>query len=123
MLNTYEIAGCRKDEEQYTGIDTPYPTQGALGSKCWILIQQNDRKDEEFFKRDWTSYSQGFGDASGNFWIGNKHLHQMTKLLNKGLQFATHLCGCILFSRLKVDRNCTVCRFSFCDTPSASTKD
>ena len=85
MLNTYEIAGCRKDEEHDNGIDTSDPTQGSVGSECWILIQQNDCKDEKFFNRSWTSYSQGFGDASGNFWIGNKHLHQMTQVLNAGL--------------------------------------
>ena len=100
MLNTYEIAGCHKDEKLYNGIDTSNPTQGSLDSKCWILIQQNDCNKRKFFKRDWNSYSRGFGDASGNFWIGNKHLHQMTQVFNKGLQ-SPHICIDISLVRIK----------------------
>jgi len=55
------------------------------GSKCWILVQRNDGNDDEFFARDWHNYSHGFGNASGNFWIGNQHLHQLTQILNSGL--------------------------------------
>jgi len=51
-------------------------------------MQTNDGSNHLFFNRTWSIYREGFGDASGNFWIGNKHLYQMTQLLYKGLQFA-----------------------------------
>jgi len=74
-----EIPGCDKDPEQLV-------IAGSLsaGSKCWILIQQNDGMDDSFFDRDWHDYSHGFGDAAGNFWLGNHHLHQLTQILNSG---------------------------------------
>jgi len=87
MLNAFEIAGCKEDVEDLSTTDASNPTQG---SRCWILVQQNDGEDETFFNRDWDSYSQGFGDASGNYWIGNEHLHRMTQLLNNGLKFAVY---------------------------------
>ena len=86
IFNVFDFAGCHKDEENLNV--TSAPTQASSGSNCWILTQQNDGSDDQFFNRDWNSYSEGFGDASGNFWIGNKHLHLMTQLLNQGLQFA-----------------------------------
>jgi len=64
--------------------DPPQPPSS--GSECWILVQQNDGCGGQFFNRSWNSYREGFGNASGNYWIGNKHLHQMTQL--HGLQFA-----------------------------------
>jgi len=54
---------------------------------CWILVQSNDNSDREFFNRGWNSYREGFGDASGNFWIGNEHLHQLTQIFNHGLAY------------------------------------
>jgi len=87
LVNTSDISGCDKDAEQLAISDTSSPTQSSSGSNCWILVQQNHGNDEQFFNRNWNDYRQGFGDASGNFWIGNKHLHQMTQLLNNGWQF------------------------------------
>ena len=89
LVNTYEISGCEKDAEQLAISDTSgtsgsSPFESSSGSNCWILVQQNHGNDEQFFNRNWNDYRQGFGDASGNFWIGNKHLHQMTQLLNNG---------------------------------------
>uniref|UniRef100_A0A7M5X1L9 Fibrinogen C-terminal domain-containing protein n=1 Tax=Clytia hemisphaerica TaxID=252671 RepID=A0A7M5X1L9_9CNID len=31
------------------------------------------------FHRTWTEYKNGFGDASGEYWLGNEALHQLTK--------------------------------------------
>jgi len=89
-VNTAEISGCDKDVEKLASI-TLSQTQPSPGSNCWILVQQNLGNDDEFFNRNWNDYSQGFGNASGNFWIGNQHLHRMTQLLNNGysLMFIT----------------------------------
>jgi len=81
------MSGCHEDVKQLDISATSNPTQMTPGSRCWILVQQNDRSDDLFFKRNWKNYSQGFGDASGNFWIGNEHLHQMTQRFNNGLYY------------------------------------
>ena len=31
------------------------------------------------FYRDWESYSKGFGDLGGDFWLGNSVLNQLTE--------------------------------------------
>ena len=83
-----ETSGCHKDEEQLSVFTTSDPPQASSsGTECWVLIQQNDGSAGEFFNRTWNSYRDGFGDASGNYWIGNEHLHQMTQLLHDGFQF------------------------------------
>jgi len=79
------MSGCQEDMKQLDISATSNPTEASPGSRCWILVQQNDGSDYMFFMRNWKNYSQGFGNASGKFWIGNEHLHQMTQLLNDGL--------------------------------------
>ena len=81
------MSGCQEDAKQLNISAISNPTQTWPGSRCWMLVQQNDFSDDLFFARNWEDYSQGFGDASRNFWIGNEHLHQMTQLLNNGLYF------------------------------------
>ena len=41
-----------------------------------LLIQQNDGSGS--MNRSWTEYKVGFGDASGNYWLGNDLLSQLT---------------------------------------------
>jgi hypothetical protein len=31
-----------------------------------------------FFQRTWAEFKAGFGNISGNYWIGNEQLHQLT---------------------------------------------
>ena len=40
------------------------------------LIQQNDGSG--FFNRPWAEFKVGFGDPSGNYWLGNDLLSQLT---------------------------------------------
>jgi len=42
-----------------------------------LLVQQNvDGSD--FFNRSWAEFKVGFNDSSGNLWLGNDLLHQLT---------------------------------------------
>ena len=43
----------------------------------WTLIQRRLDGSEDFY-RTWEEYKQGFGELSGEFWIGNEVLHQLT---------------------------------------------
>ncbi|KAH3754804.1 ficolin-2-like [Dreissena polymorpha] len=47
-------------------------------NKRWMVIQR--RKDGSVdFNRTWANYKAGFGDLSGEFWLGNEHIYQLTK--------------------------------------------
>jgi len=43
-----------------------------------LLIQQNVQRSD-FFNRSWNEFRVGFNDSSGNFWIGNDLIHELTK--------------------------------------------
>ena len=42
-----------------------------------MLIQQNV-DGSNFFNRSWAEFRVGFGDPSGNYWLGNELLSQLT---------------------------------------------
>ena len=42
-----------------------------------MLIQQKEGRSN-FFNRSWAEFKVGFGDPSGNYWIGNDRLSQLT---------------------------------------------
>nr|XP_018915308.1 PREDICTED: protein scabrous-like [Bemisia tabaci] len=44
----------------------------------WTVIQRRINGSENF-DRKWAEYAAGFGSPSGEFWIGNEVLHQLTK--------------------------------------------
>ncbi|KAH3792081.1 fibroleukin-like [Dreissena polymorpha] len=47
-------------------------------NRGWIVIQR--RADGSMdFNRTWADYKAGFGDLSGEFWLGNEHIYQLTK--------------------------------------------
>jgi len=43
-----------------------------------ILVQQHV-DGSAFFHRTWSEFKAGFGDTSGNYWLGNEQLHTLTK--------------------------------------------
>ena len=49
------------------------------------LIQQNDGSGG--FNRPWAEYKVGFGDPSGNYWLGNDLLSQLTANYSYKLRF------------------------------------
>ena len=47
----------------------------------WTIFQRRVDSSVDFY-RGWSAYKAGFGDLSGNLWIGLDHLHAMTSLNN-----------------------------------------
>ena len=45
----------------------------------WTVFQRRNNGSVDFF-RNWTEYENGFGDASSEFWLGNKWIHHLTSL-------------------------------------------
>lgn len=65
---------------------TPDPRNGTFEVFCemesfgggWTVIQQ--RLDGSVsFNRTWAEYKKGFGNLRGEFWLGNDHIHLLTK--------------------------------------------
>ena len=44
----------------------------------WTVVQQRHDGSVDF-NRSWEEYSQGFGSASTEFWVGNERLHHLTQ--------------------------------------------
>lgn len=65
---------------------TPDPRNGTFEVFCdmesfgggWTVIQQR-LNGSVSFNRTWTEYKKGFGNLRGEFWLGNDHLHFLTK--------------------------------------------
>ncbi|XP_058122407.1 fibrinogen C domain-containing protein 1-like [Anopheles ziemanni] len=43
----------------------------------WTVFQYRYNGQQDFYQ-NWTKYRDGFGDLSGEFWLGLENLHQMT---------------------------------------------
>ena len=63
-------------------IDIPYCTAG------WLVIQRRMDGSVDFY-RGWSDYRQGFGDPSGEFWIGLETMHSLTQ--NRTYKLRIHL--------------------------------
>ncbi|XP_027723314.1 angiopoietin-4-like [Vombatus ursinus] len=51
----------------------------------WTLIQRRVNGSVNF-QRNWKDYKQGFGDAAGEYWLGNEALHQLTSQASYALR-------------------------------------
>ena len=50
-----------------------------------VVVRRFDGSGD--FNRNWDEYKQGFGDASGEYWLGNEYLHYMTSSRAYKLRF------------------------------------
>ncbi|GFR66294.1 ficolin-2 [Elysia marginata] len=50
---------------------------GLYLSNFYVLPQRRVKGDVKFY-RTWQEYKEGFGDPSGDFWLGNEALHSLT---------------------------------------------
>ncbi|CAC5366805.1 Fibrinogen-like protein A,Ryncolin-4,Angiopoietin-related protein 7,Ficolin-3,Ficolin-1-B,Ficolin-2,Ryncolin-1,Tenascin-R,Fibrinogen-like protein 1,Fibrinogen C domain-containing protein 1-A,Ryncolin-3,Tenascin,Fibrinogen C domain-containing protein 1,Ryncolin-2,Techylectin-5B,Angiopoietin-2,Fibrinogen alpha chain,Ficolin-1-A,Ficolin-1,Fibrinogen C domain-containing protein 1-B,Angiopoietin-4 [Mytilus coruscus] len=73
--------------KQKSGVYTIYPDKsGSVKAYCdmapetgggWTIIQR--RYDGSVnFQRTWSEYENGFGNANGEYWLGNKYIHRLT---------------------------------------------
>ncbi|XP_048374652.1 angiopoietin-related protein 7 [Sphaerodactylus townsendi] len=44
----------------------------------WTVIQRR-KVGLTSFNRDWRQYKQGFGSIQGDFWLGNEHIHRLSR--------------------------------------------
>lgn len=65
----YSINVNNRSVEVYCDFSTP--------GGDWLVFQRRIDGSVDFYQ-NWTSYANGFGNASGEFWLGNEILHQLT---------------------------------------------
>ena len=76
-----------KSGKTTTGVYTIYPDeQGAFDVRCdmdttpgrgWSVFQRRVDGSVDFYK-NWTNYKNGFGNLSGEFWLGLDKIHRLS---------------------------------------------
>ncbi|XP_071789732.1 ficolin-2-like [Asterias amurensis] len=74
--------------QKVSGVFTIFPARFADGLQVycdmetdgggWIVIQRRQDGSVDFY-RDWADYRVGFGSLSGEFWLGNDNLRNLTE--------------------------------------------
>ncbi|KAK2858923.1 hypothetical protein Q5P01_003543 [Channa striata] len=79
----YSLLNIRKNDVYHV---TPDPRNGTFDVYCdmesygggWTVIQQRNNGSVSF-NHTWNEYKKGFGNIRGEFWLGNDHIHLLTK--------------------------------------------
>ena len=58
--------------------DVPHLCDVATAGGGWIIIQRRTKGTVDFY-RGWQEYKTGFGQLDEDFWLGNEHIHQITR--------------------------------------------
>ena len=48
----------------------------------WTVIQRRiyNTPPSDYASKTWEDYKNGFGETESNFWLGNKYIHELTKI-------------------------------------------
>ncbi|CAL4132957.1 unnamed protein product, partial [Meganyctiphanes norvegica] len=73
--------GCKTSEpvqiSPYSG--SPHDSVAVMCDEDWTIIQRRqDVQPRVNFTRPWADYVHGFGELTGEFWLGLDHLHRLT---------------------------------------------
>ncbi|KAM8834286.1 fibrinogen-like protein 1-like protein [Synchiropus picturatus] len=58
---------------------SPIVVYCAMQEGGWTVVQHITNNSSTNFDRTWAEYKRGFGDLTGDHWLGNEHLHQLTR--------------------------------------------
>ncbi|KAG7237290.1 hypothetical protein INR49_032623 [Caranx melampygus] len=59
--------------------DSPIVAYCAMQEGGWTVVQHITVNSSVDFDRTWDEYKHGFGDVTGDHWLGNEYLHQLTR--------------------------------------------
>ncbi|XP_028294072.1 fibrinogen-like protein 1-like protein [Gouania willdenowi] len=59
--------------------DTPIVAFCAMQDGGWTVVQHMTVNSSVDFDRTWDEYKNGFGYVTGDHWLGNEYLHELTK--------------------------------------------
>ncbi|XP_007549298.1 fibrinogen-like protein 1-like protein [Poecilia formosa] len=59
--------------------DSPVVAYCAMQDGGWTVVQHITVNSSLDFDRTWDEYKKGFGDVTGDHWLGNKYLYELTR--------------------------------------------
>lgn len=113
----FSVESCLSLKEAGQNVDGLYhislPNIGSVEVFCdqsmdgggWTLIQRRTSPFSLSFDRNWVEYENGFGNLKGEFWLGNKIIHELAKTNREVkivLKAPDNLAGFAVYSNFKV---------------------
>jgi len=59
-------------------VKVSFPDVNCSSANCSSVLVQQNLDGSKFFNRSWAEFKVGFGIPSGNYWLGNDELSQLT---------------------------------------------